>query len=175
VTQTDEFLCVRCARQRKTCCQVSEIHVTLGDVRRIAAHTGQTDFHEFRLPDNPSYADQDDDPLWRDNVFQPDGSRRVLLRRPDGDCTFLGQAGCVLPLEVRPLVCRLYPFEYTADGITDDLSTGCPLELLAPGQHLIAALDMHIEDARRWQKQLYAEIQEKDPADADRPDVRPAL
>ncbi len=160
----DEFLCVRCARHTKTCCQRCEIYVSPGDVRRIEQHTDRHDFYEFRVPDDPAYLDQDDDPLWRDRVFRPDNSRRVLKRRPDGDCTFLGPQGCVLPLEVRPLVCRLYPFEYTAEGVQDDLSSGCPLELLRPGQGLIEALAMDVNDARRWQKQLYEEIQLEDDA-----------
>jgi hypothetical protein len=32
------------------------------------------------------------------------------------------------------------------------------LELLPPGQGLIEALDMRLEDAHRWHQQLYAEI-----------------
>ena len=153
-----EFLCARCARHMKTCCQTAEIYVTPGDAERIGDYTGRRDFHEYRTPDNPDYADQDDDPVWRDHVFQADGSRRVLRKQPNGDCTFLGVAGCVLPLEVRPLICRIYPFDYDAHGIVDELATGCPLELLAPRQGLIEALGMNREDAERWQRQLYAEV-----------------
>jgi Fe-S-cluster containining protein len=153
-----EFLCARCARHIKTCCQRSEIYVTPGDVKRIAAHSGRDDFAEFIVPDNQEYQDQDDDPVWRDHVFRQDGSRRTLKRHPNGDCTFLGQAGCTLPLQVRPLVCRLYPYDYTADGIADDLSAGCPLELLLPGQGLIEALDMNLDDARKWHRMLYEEV-----------------
>jgi Fe-S-cluster containining protein len=158
----------------KTCCQTCEIFTTPGDLRRIEQHTGRTYFWEYRKPANPAYADQDDDPIWRDHVFEADGSRRVLRKQASGDCTFLGSAGCVLPLEIRPLVCRIYPFDYTADGLVDELSEGCPLELLRPGQGLIEALDMNRGDAERWRGQLYAEIQQKDAADADRAYVRPA-
>ncbi len=154
----EEFLCVRCARYTQTCCQRSEVYATPGDVRRIAEHTGLDDFTESRVPENRDYLDQEDDPVWRDHVFRDDGSRRVLKRRPGGDCTFLGENGCVLPLEIRPLVCRLYPYDYTAAGITDELTEGCPLELLRSEQHLIEALDMNIDDARRWHQQLYEEI-----------------
>ena len=158
---SDDFLCVRCSRHMKTCCQTCEIYCTSGDVSRIAAHTGQGDFTEFRRPENDSYLDQDDDPIWRDRVFRPDGSRRVLKKQASGDCTFLGSAGCVLPLEVRPLVCRIYPYEYNAEGIQEELATGCPLELLPPGQGLIQALDMNQTDAERWHKQLYFELQQE--------------
>lgn len=45
------------------------------------------------------------------------GGRRLRLRVLDtGHCCFLGEQGCVLPLEARPLYCRLYPFWFTSDG-----------------------------------------------------------
>ena len=155
----DEFLCARCARHTKTCCQGTEIYTTSGDVKRIAEHVGTSDFYEFRLPDDPVYADQDDDPLWKTRVFRADGSRRVLKQQANRDCTFLGTQGCSLPLEVRPLICRLYPFDYTEAGVFDDkLAKGCPVELLRPGQDLLTTLDMHKADADRWHKQLYDEL-----------------
>ena len=43
---------------------------------------------------------------------------------------------------------------------------GCPLELLPPQQGLIEALDMNVEDARRWHRQLYREIR-LEPRDDD--------
>jgi uncharacterized protein len=146
----------------KTCCQTADIYTTLGDVRRIEEFTGQSGFTEFRGPSNPDYADQDDDPIWRDNVFRADGTRRVMKKKDNGDCTFLGSAGCVLPLEIRPLICRIYPFDYNAEGILSELSPGCPTELLRPGQTLIEALDMKLADAERWHRQLYAELPRED-------------
>lgn len=154
----EDFLCVRCSRHMQTCCQTCEVYATPGDVERIARHTGRDDFTEFRVPLNPVYAEHDDDTAWQQHVFRKDGSRRVLKRLPDGDCTFLGPQGCTLPLETRPLVCRLYPYDYDEHEIHDELATGCPLELLQPGLGLIQELDMNLDDARRWHKQLYAEI-----------------
>jgi Fe-S-cluster containining protein len=153
-----EFLCARCARHMKTCCQTAEVYVTPGDVERIAAHVGRSDFYEFRPADDPIYLEQSDDPTWEHYVFREDGTRRVLKVQPDGDCTFLGAQGCVLPLETRPLICRLYPFDYNADGIKDDLARGCPMELIRPGQTLLTELDIHRADAERWHRQLYAEL-----------------
>lgn len=158
---SSEPLCARCARHQKNCCQLPQIFVTRGDVRRIEAETGRSGFFEFRLPDDPAYSDQDDDPLWRDNVIQPDGTRRVLKKQANGDCTFLGPAGCTLTPQARPLVCRLYPFDYTAAGILDELASGCPLELLLPGQDLIPTLGMSRVQAERWHEQLYAELQQE--------------
>lgn len=161
----EEFLCARCARHQKTCCQFTDIIVTPGDVERIEDHTGRRDFTEHRLPANAAYADQDDDPAWVEHVFLEDGTRRVLKQLPDGDCTFLGPQGCSLPLEVRPLICRLFPFDYNEQGIYDELANGCPLELVRPGMKLLDELDIKLEDARRWHAQLYAEIRVGDAAE----------
>jgi Fe-S-cluster containining protein len=157
----EEFLCVRCSRHMLTCCQTSEVYATPGDVRRIRAHTGRNDFYERRVPDDPVYLAQDDDPPWREQVFAADGSRRVLRREENGNCTFLGAQGCSLPGDVRPLVCRIYPFLYTAQGIEEKLGEGCPRELLRPKQSLIVALGMDRAAAERWRAQLYEEIKEE--------------
>lgn len=170
----DEHLCARCARHQKNCCQVPQILVTRGDVARIEAHTGRSKFFEFRPPDDPSYLDQDDDPLWRAGAFQPDGTRRVLTKQANGDCTFLGPAGCVLPTEARPLVCRLYPFDYTAAGLREELAPGCPLELLRPGQELIPTLGMDRAAAEAWRRQLYDELRGEHAA-TESPWPRPPL
>ncbi len=172
-----ESLCVRCARQRRTCCQTSEIYVTPGDVQRIADYVDHESFFEYRPPGVETYSDQDHDPLWRDHVYYPDGRRRVLCRQSNGDCTFLGPTGCRLPLPVRPLICRLYPFDYTADGLRDELAIGCPVELLRAGENLLGALNMQRAEAEGWHAQLYAEILEEPHAavgacyDADRLDI----
>lgn len=153
-----EFLCVRCARHMKTCCQTSQVYVTPGDVERIAARTGVESFHEYQPPDDPIYLQHDDDPAWMRYVYRPDGTRRILKRRPNGDCVFLGANGCSLPGDVRPLLCRIYPYDFNEQGIYPTLARGCPLELLPDGQTLLEALDMRRDDAERLHRQLYEEI-----------------
>ena len=157
----DACLCVRCAAHQATCCQTSEIAVTLGDVRRIAEHTSQADFCEFRAPSDPVYLHQPDDPIWLQTVIQPDGTRRVLRRRNNGDCQFLGPCGCTLPTAVRPLICRIYPYDYNEQGLLERLASGCPIELLRPRESLLTALDMQRQDAEGWHAQLYVEIREE--------------
>lgn len=161
---SEEFLCVRCARHQRTCCQDSDIYVTLGDVRRIVQHTGASNFTEFRLPAYPVYDQSIEDPFWYSRVFLPNGTRRVLRQKPGGDCTFLGEQGCQLPVDVRPLVCKLYPFDYGAEGILTRLASGCPVELLLPGQSLTEELQMSAEHAETLRAQLYEEICEVEPA-----------
>lgn len=168
----DTPLCARCAREQKTCCQINEIFVGVGDKRRIAAHTGRDDFYRFARAEGDFLPD-DSDPPWRDLAFRGRRDRRVLVRRPDGDCTFLGPVGCTLPTEVRPLICRLYPYQYDHTAVTAEQATYCPTRLLRRGETLLAALDMRRDDAERWRTQLYAELElERD--DEDRADLRPA-
>lgn len=155
----------------KTCCQTCEVHVTPGDVGRISAYTARRDFHEYRAPLNEVY-EVDDDPAWQENVFRPDGTRRILKRLASGNCPFLGPHGCTLPLEVRPLLCRIYPYEFDEQGIKQGvLAPGCPLELLPPGQGLLQALDMNLHDAQRWHAQLYQEIRLNHGSSVDDEDV----
>ena len=153
-----EPLCARCARIARTCCQDNEIYVTPVDVKRIAVHTGLTGFWQYHAPDNVAYLDQDDDPLWAECTLRADGTRRVLRLVPGGNCMFLSPTGCMLPLEVRPLVCRLHPYQYTEAGIDSEPASGCPRSLMASTPNLFAAIGMNLGDARRWHQQLYAEI-----------------
>lgn len=156
----EDPICVKCAATRRTCCQESEIYVTPADVRRIEEHTGRGGFTERRAPDDPVYLDQDDDPTWMRYVFLSDGTRRVLRRQPGGDCTFLGSHGCELPLAVRPLVCRLYPYHYNEGGIVS-VSEGCPTQLLRAGETIVDALEMNRRLAEGWHAQLYRELREE--------------
>jgi Fe-S-cluster containining protein len=159
--EDNEFICVKCGKHQETCCQTAEVYITLGDVRRISEYTGKGDFYEDRLPEDPVYTRHDDDPIWYETAMQPDGKRRVLKRRENGDCMFLGTAGCVLPLETRPLLCRIYPFDFNQQGIKPELANGCPVELLRKGETLLQALDMNKLDAERWHGLLYEEILEE--------------
>jgi Fe-S-cluster containining protein len=149
--------CARHALVERTCCQTSEVFVTEGDKERIAGHTGRADFWEIRAPADPSYLDQGDDPLWARAAFRPDGTRPILRRKPDGDCTFLGKEGCTLPVEVRPLVCRMYPFEYSERGV-EGVGGRCPEYVVPPGSTLLDTLGMRREDAVRWHRILYREL-----------------
>jgi len=150
-----------------TCCQSSEVYTTPGDVQRIQEHSGRSDFVQFRAPEDPVYLQQDDDPIWTEKVFRSDGTRRILKRKASGDCTFLGESGCELPLETRPLICRIYPFDYAEDGLKVTLAGGCPTHLLADGQHLLDALQIDRADAVRWHAQLYKELRLETNAQVD--------
>ena len=164
--------CARCASVQRTCCQQAEVVVTAGDVQRIARHLPPEEvaagFWERRRPTDPDYYEPDtEDPNWVRWTIHPDGTRSVLRRRPEG-CWFLGERGCALPEEVRPLVCRLYPFGFTEQGLQGDEDHYCPKALLAPdGRRMADVLGMKVEDARRWHEQLYRELRGGWPAGAE--------
>lgn len=173
MTATRPTLCARCACESRTCCQDREIYLTPGDRLRIRAFAGNEQFVEWCPTANPSYLDQDDDPLWRQHVFDRDGGRRILKRSPDGDCFFLGPGGCRLPMDVRPLLCRLHPLTYTADRIDADAEAGCPRHLLAEGESVLEAVNITMDLAHQWHRQLYEEIMTDD--HDDRAGLRPSL
>jgi Fe-S-cluster containining protein len=166
--------CAKCATLGKTCCQRREVFVSAGDLVRIAAHAGRTGFWNCQPPADESYVDAGADPVWRQRAFRPDGTRPILHRRPDGDCTFLGAHGCTLPLEVRPLVCRLYPYTYTEKGI-NGVDESCPPGVVAPGGTILKVLDLRLADAIRWRQMLYTELLTGEPCDERRFDLRPAV
>lgn len=152
-------LCRECATIGHSCCQGHEIYVTRGDCRRITAFQGQSDFYEYRSCFNAEYADQSDDPLWQQYVFRADGSRRVLKRQANGDCLFLTPSGCALPLDARPLVCRLYPHLYSAMGISTQWDLECrAARTMAPNLIEQDIAGVAPNEATLWHKLLYEEI-----------------
>lgn len=150
--------CARHAQIGVTCCQKSEILCTDGDLRRIAAHVGRDDFYEVKASVDPSYVPDEGDP-WSMG-FYPDGSRPVTKRKANGDCSFLGEAGCVLPMETRPVVCRMYPYVFDEHRITGVDADRCPMEVVQPGKTIVEQLEMDPVAAERWRAQLYAELRE---------------
>jgi Fe-S-cluster containining protein len=160
--ETLRCLCEGCARQGRTCCQQTDIYITVEDVRRIRERIGLSDFYEFRRATNPAYEDQADDPLWAACVFRPDGSRRVLKRDGTGNCCFLSRTGCVLEMGARPLVCRLHPHRYDAERIYPDIAPECPVHLLRPDQSLEQTIaSFGSAKARLWHRMLYNEIRKE--------------
>ncbi len=152
---------------QKTCCQRAEIVLTRGDLARVQAASGRDDFYAFKAPGDPAYGVPDpQDPHWVPWTVRADGTRRVLHKQQNGDCTFLGAEGCTLAEETRPLVCRLYPFTFTEAGITGVDSDYCPTKLLAPrGESMVDVLGMSPVAAERWRKMLYEELRHESQQD----------
>jgi Fe-S-cluster containining protein len=148
--------CLACAAVNDTCCPGAQVFVTLGDVARIRAFVGRDGFTALE-PLDPLYLNDFGDPLWRTLTVRADGRRRVLLRPNGKDCLFLGPHGCFLPEDVRPLLCRLYPYDFTREGITG-LCDDCPVALREDREDLLRRMGMPLEKALAWHRLLYDEI-----------------
>ncbi len=115
--------CSRCAAALgSSCCEVKPedrlATLTLADVERIEAHTGQprARFAEHEWMDWDEARAYEARRLLFEGYFghQP---RRLTLRRKNGACVFFAPGqGCRLTVEARPVACRLYPFDRHADG-----------------------------------------------------------
>ena len=156
----EESLCSRCAREGVTCCQFTRIFLTRGDMERITA-SGVRDFHEY--VNIPWAGDAELDPAWR-RTFRADGQRRVLRHHPDGKCLLLGAGGGGLDLTARPLLCRLYPFDYDDGRIKGVHAHRCPYPESANAPLLLALLGMNRERAEVWRAEFYREIEAEFPA-----------
>jgi len=77
---------------------------------------------------------------------------------------FLTSRGCSLPLNVKPLVRRLCPYDYTRAGI-DGVVEGCPSEVVIPGTTILRTLDIRLEPAAAWHRMLYRELETKERCD----------
>ena len=160
---TSPFLCSRCAGLGRTCCQDTQVFVTLGDLRRLRAVAGEGEFVEHALPVAKDYLRVFEyDAVWS-RAFGPGGRRRVLAHLPGGDCRFLSPTGCRLPEAARPLVCRLYPFDYNEETIKGVHGHLCPHPEADNAPLLLALLAMNREKAEEWRKMLYREILEEFP------------
>lgn len=116
-------VCARCPVALGTsCCEVKEgehlATLTRADVDRIAAHTGLS-ARRFVVEEGLTEEEAADyearRPLYRD-YFRRSPVRWTLAVRA-GACVFHEKGrGCGLPADVRPVACRLYPFERWPDG-----------------------------------------------------------
>jgi uncharacterized protein len=122
-------VCARCPRALgSSCCEVQPgealATLTRADVERIRLHTGLSTrrFVEEEGMGEEAAADYEASrPLFRgyfrrapvrltlrQRAGRPGAASACVFHRPD--------VGCTLPEAVRPLACRLYPFERFADG-----------------------------------------------------------
>ena len=161
-SQDTQFICARCAGLGKTCCQNSQVFMTRSDAGRIRAVVGNEPFSEYLSPGETYVPDFEADPVWA-RIFGPDGRRRILAHRENGDCCFLTPSGCRLPLTVRPLVCRLYPFDYNETTIKGVHPHFCPPPERDNPSLILALLAMNRDEAEAWRRMLYQEILEEFP------------
>jgi Fe-S-cluster containining protein len=92
--------------------------LTRADVERISAHTRLAPrrfVQEDGVTEQEALDFENRWPLYRGYFLR--GPVSLTLRAQEGACIFYNRAtGCTLPGEVRPVACRLYPFEQWGDG-----------------------------------------------------------
>ena len=156
--------CLDCAAKNRSCCGNVNIYLTLADVERIASCGVVEDFYSLE-PLTAEYLDGGGDPNWNALILDESGRRRVVRQKPDGNCVFLSDTGCRLASDKRPLLCRIFPFEFLGEKIIG-ISDYCPVSAVDNWQEVLNESEMNTESSLKWIKQLYREIyQEKNPSE----------
>lgn len=169
-----EDLCLECARSGPTCCKsdASQRHLSfpLSDEewKRMLpyADVAQEKFGvpEIRLsePNSLEFIEAmtcifpgEDRVLTR--LFPEGGHHWRLKTGPDGACVFLGEAGCILPRDIRPWYCRLFPSWMNRGAVTIFLADECLIAQKAktPASGLFL-LNTSVNEVAR----LYAKLRE---------------
>lgn len=156
-------LCRRCAATGATCCQGRAVFITLGDVARIrAAEPGADFFHIRHIAPDAYRSHLPYDTVWG-RVLASESGVRILRHTESGDCHFLSESGCRLSLDARPLVCRLYPYDYNPATLKGVYGHVCPSPERENGSLLLALLGMNRDRAQGWRALLYNEIEQEFP------------
>jgi Fe-S-cluster containining protein len=111
-------VCSRCAARGRTCCTVSSgdeefcFPISIPEMEAIRS-AGQGGEDCFALaPNTAGFVKQLSMLMPAADIrgaFPKQGSHWRLATTEQGDCVFLGPAGCVLARSVRPAYCRLFP------------------------------------------------------------------
>lgn len=159
--------CAQCARIQKTCCEreATWVALTERDITRISRFSGREDFFawepvEEELKDvyaNP-FCYEEDDHIYVKYLFNDQGCRPVLKKNSDHSCCLATPTGCSLPHDLRPLLCRIYPYDWN-DRLEIWVDGGyCPERLFRNEEDMIKKIGLSREDALELIKQFYAEI-----------------
>jgi hypothetical protein len=80
-----------------------------------------------------------------------------MKRTAGKNCTMLAEKGCILPMTLRPLICRLHPYTFKEAGISG-VDPACPISQGENWPVLLAQMGMAIAEARKWHQLLYCEL-----------------
>ncbi len=169
-----EELCRECARLGPTCCKSdsSQRHLSFPlseeEWKRMLpyAHVAEEKFGtpEIRIeePNSPEFTQVvscifPGEGKALESLFPEEGRHWRLKTGPDGACVFLGEAGCMLPRDVRPWYCRLFPAWMNRGAATILLADECLIARKAktPASGLFL-LKMSVNEVAR----LYARLRE---------------
>lgn len=133
--EQNPHVCVRCSQRAKTCCWLTpgeeELCFPLSEMERER-------ILEF-CDAQGAFAQQDNtkpfvDHLKRlfptegkllDKLFPMNKFHMRLATRSDGSCQLLGEEGCILPREARPLYCLIFPFWFYGERLTSFTPPNC--------------------------------------------------
>ncbi|MGC1377815.1 MAG: hypothetical protein WA821_16400 [Anaerolineales bacterium] len=158
--------CSECSKLQPTCCENTEICVTNGDIKRIAVYIGRNDFYHL-MPvaeemkyfyENPFNITKGSE-IYIKCLFDEDG-RRNILKKNGNRCGFLTPVGCELPLNVRPIICRLHPYNWN-DNKDIWLEPHCPESLFKDEQEIKEQVCLPEEEVTRLVDLFYDEIMNK--------------
>lgn len=150
------FPCVECAGAGRTCCEHVLVYLTIGDLARISHFTKSEDFFSFEAI--TERYECEDDPNWLILTCGVDGRRRVVKQAEGQKCMFLAENGCSLPMRVRPLLCRIYPYDFLKTGIVG-IDSDCPISEMHDREHILESLGMAYGRVEQWRRILYDEIE----------------
>jgi len=154
----EKNICSECAGSRGlSCCEAVQIYVTKGDIERITSFTNSKDFY-FAAPLKGIYRNCDS--TWKDLVLDKNGCRNVIKLTKNGKCVFLKKDGCLLPMTVKPLLCRIHPYEFNEDGITG-IYKYCPISKMPNSEEILNDMGMSYNMVKKWHAILYREIREE--------------
>jgi Fe-S-cluster containining protein len=148
--------CIACARKGQSCCTNVHIYLTRGDIERIRQQCPSEDFFAT-APLTDDYEDGGGDPDWNPAILDAEGKRRVMRQQTNGGCHFLTPTGCRLPSVVRPLLCRIYPYEFRSWQLSG-ISPCCPVASQSDWLRILEESEMKQANARTWVAQLKEEI-----------------
>jgi Fe-S-cluster containining protein len=156
----------------QTCCEVDDRHglasLTPLDISRIqaATHLSESRFVDYEVFD--PIAQLEYEALRPANRATIRDGRRAHLRAVDARCVFSDPShGCTLSTSVRPLLCRLYPFEVDSGGAVRLNPVGACLAADSPDGHPLDDLATSVPRIRQLHQRLLAELGDPESGRAD--------
>lgn len=134
---SDPSICSRCAKLHPTCCRISPgredfcFPLSPAERRLLEQHHVLENGLHFAQSDNtPAFLCQLRRLFPRDlsaikRLFPLHQKHDRLALTIDGACVFLGPSGCSVPVQDRPLYCRIYPFWFVGKRLTGFASPSC--------------------------------------------------
>ena len=160
--------CSECSKLQPTCCEYTDICVTDGDIKRISDYSGGNDFYHL-MPVSEEMKHYYGDyrnvekglDIYYKYLFDEEGKRNILKRVENNRCFFLTPDGCSLPPTAKPIICRLYPYDWNDHKDIWIDPHYCPKSLFKDEQEIKEYVCLPEAEARRLVDLLYDELTNK--------------